>query len=90
MKNKDKIDQYLEEHRKLLSDLAKLAVDHPEMIDELRKMMRLSSSFMSSDGLEAIEGFNDTVKDATAFLKSCQIGEINPENFIIKDEGAET
>ncbi len=89
MENQDKIDQYLEEHRKLLNDLARIAKDHPERMDELRQMMLLSASLMRSDRSEIVENFQDTAKDAEAFLKACQTGEINPEDFIIKYEDPE-
>ena len=87
MENQDKIDQYLEEHRKLLNDLARWAINYPDMLDELRGAMMASLALMGN--YEPVEGFHDIVKDAEAFIKSCQTGDINPENFIINNKEAD-
>ena len=89
MDNQDMTDRYLEEFRKLLGELARIAQEHPDMIDELTKMMGLSASLMVSNRPDVADDFQTAVQDAQAFLKACQSGEIDPESFIYPDEASE-
>ncbi len=88
MGTQEEIDKYLEEHRKLLSTLAEMVIKYPdpEAIDELRKMIRISGMFAMSNVPSFLEDYQGVVTDADTFLKSCQTGELDPRDFIIKDE----
>lgn len=70
--DQDDIDRYLEEYRKLLNSMARCALEAPERIDELRKMMRFSAAMLISNNPEFVQDFRDTVKDLDQSLESAQ------------------
>ncbi|MBV7338288.1 hypothetical protein KFU94_60695 [Chloroflexi bacterium TSY] len=70
--DQDDIDRYLEEYRKLLNSMARCALEAPERIDELRKMMRFSAAMLISNNPEFVQDFRDTVKDLDQLLESAQ------------------
>jgi len=68
----------------MLSVYAKMAAEHPELIDAYREALKTSSTLMLSNCPELINEFRRLAGDLDAFLMACKTGEIVPQDFIKK------
>lgn len=75
-------EAYLAEYRQMLQSYARLVVEHPESVEQVRAALQTSARLMISNRPEAIAHFNQLVQEIDAFLTACQTGEIEPKQFV--------
>ena len=86
----DDIDRYLDEYRKTLSAFAGFAAKNPEMVSELRRVLKISANLTFSNRPGLAEGVQEAAKDIDSFLKQVEVGEVDPENFITEEKDKPT
>ncbi|MBM3263519.1 MAG: hypothetical protein FJY97_08875 [candidate division Zixibacteria bacterium] len=81
--------QYLEEYKKVLSNLAAIASEHPEMIGMLRAALKQNASLTITDSPGVVAEMQQLTDKVDAFLAACQSGEVRPEDFILEEDKPE-
>jgi hypothetical protein len=74
-------ERYIAEYQKTLQSYANLVTNHPEIIDQLRDVLKTSARSMVSNHPKAITDFEKMVEELDAFLIACKTGEIDPKQF---------
>jgi hypothetical protein len=75
-------DQEMIEYKAVLKKFARMAADHPEMIDNIRASLKFCASAMITNRPETKVEFGKAVEEMDSFLNACQTGEVDPHAFI--------
>lgn len=82
MQSKEQDEKYIREYKKMLKGFAEIAMEHPEMIDQLRIALKSSAALMLSNRPETVSEFRSLAQEVDAFLQACKTGEVDPQGFL--------
>ncbi|WP_462270200.1 hypothetical protein [Desulfobacter sp.] len=74
--------EYQKKYKSVLKQFAEMAANDPDMIPELRRVLKISAASMLSNRPDTILEFQKLGEEIDSFLSACQIGEIDPHTFI--------
>jgi len=76
-------ERYQQEYRKMLSGYARMVVENPDIVDQLREAVQTSAQLIMSNRPETVTEFQRLAEELDAFLVACKNGEIDPKKFLM-------
>jgi|688.fasta_scaffold407761_2 hypothetical protein len=85
MSETEDIEAMLDLHRETLNDVVRLAMRAPGMVDELMRVLQISSAMFVTNAPEARESYQTLVADVVNLLARIKAGEVDPKDFLTEE-----
>ena len=79
-------EKYYKEYMKCMRIWVEMAIEHPDLIDEMRRNIKLSASLMYSNRPETVSAFRELSEEIDSVLEACQTGEIDIQKWLNQNE----
>lgn len=85
MSETEEIEAMLDLHRETLNDIVRLATRAPGMVDELMRVLQISSTMFITNAPGLKEDYQTLVADVVNLLARIKAGEVDPKDFLTEE-----
>lgn len=86
MSETEEIEAMLDLHRETLNDVVRLAMRAPGMVDELMRVLQISSAMFITNAPEVKDSYQTLVADVVNLLARIKAGEVDPNDFLTEPD----